>query len=58
MLPALAEQLLNPFRLHLGLRRRVMGAEYYQSRHREREINFLRRRAANLGFQIKQAVAS
>jgi hypothetical protein len=43
--------------LHYGPQFVDKGAEYYQSRHREREINLLKRRAANLGFQITPAVA-
>ena len=43
--------------LRYGLQSVDKGAEYYQSRHREREINFLKRRAANLGCQVTPAVA-
>ena len=41
--------------LRYGLHFVDKGAEYYQWRHREREINFLKRRAANLGFQLLPA---
>jgi hypothetical protein len=28
------------------------GAVFYEARHRQRQINFLRRKAINLGFQL------
>jgi transposase len=34
------------------------GAEFYQARHRQREINSLKRKAASLGFQITLATAT
>jgi transposase len=34
------------------------GAEFYEARHRQREIHSLRRKAAKLGFQIIQAPAA
>jgi hypothetical protein len=34
------------------------GAEFYQARHRQCEINPLKRKAASLGFQISQATAA
>jgi hypothetical protein len=33
------------------------GAEVYEAAHRQREINYLKRKAANLGFQIIEAPA-
>jgi transposase len=41
--------------LRYGMQFIDKGAEYYQERHRQREINFLKRKAANLGFQITEA---
>jgi transposase len=41
--------------LRYGMQFVDKGAEYYQERHRQREINFLKRKAANLGFQIMEA---
>jgi transposase len=38
--------------LRYGMQFVDQGAEFYQARHRQREINFLKRKAANLGFQI------
>jgi transposase len=43
--------------LRYGLQFVDKGADYYRSRHREREINFLKRKAATLGFQITPGVA-
>jgi hypothetical protein len=34
------------------------GAEFYESQHRKLQINYLRRKAANLGFQIIEASAA
>jgi transposase len=34
------------------------GAEFYEARHRQREINSLKRKATNLGFQIMEAPAA
>ena len=34
------------------------GAEFYQARHRQREINSLKRKAANLGFEITEVTAA
>ena len=33
------------------------GAEFYQARHRQREINSLKRKAANLGYQFTGTTA-
>jgi transposase len=41
--------------LRYGMRFVDRGAELYQTRHRQREINSLKRKAANLGFQIIKA---
>ena len=42
--------------LRYGMQFVDKGAEYYQARHREREINFLKRKAASLGFEISQGI--
>ena len=34
------------------------GAEFYQARHRQREINSLKRKAAKPGFPITEATAA
>ena len=34
------------------------GAEFYESQHRKLQINYLKRKAANLGFQIIEAPAA
>jgi transposase len=34
------------------------GAEFYESQHRKLQIDYLRRKAANLGFQIIEASAA
>ena len=34
------------------------GAEFYESQHRNLQINFLKRKAATLGFQIIEAPAA
>ena len=44
--------------LRYGMQFVDRGAEFYQMRHRQREINSLKRKAANLGFQITQATAA
>jgi transposase len=41
--------------LRYGMQFIDKGAEYYQEQHRQREINFLKHKAANLGFQITEA---
>ena len=38
--------------LQYGMQFVDQGAEHYQPRHREREIDFLKRKAASLGFEI------
>jgi transposase len=43
--------------LRYGMQFVDKGAEYYQAWHREREINFLKRKAASLAFEITQAIA-
>jgi transposase len=43
--------------LRYGMQFVDKGAEYYQARHRERGINFLKRKVASLGFEITQAIA-
>jgi transposase len=44
--------------LRYGMEFVDQGAEFYQARHRQREINSLKRKAANLGFQITEATAA
>jgi transposase len=44
--------------LRYGMQFVDLGAEFYQARHRQREINSLKRKAANLGFQITQATTA
>jgi hypothetical protein len=34
------------------------GAEFYDAQHRKLQINYLQRKAANLGFQINEASAA
>ena len=34
------------------------GAEFYDAQHRKLQINYLKRKAANLGFQIIEAPAA
>jgi transposase len=34
------------------------GAEFYDAQHRKVQINYLKRKAANLGFQIIEAPAA
>jgi DhnA family fructose-bisphosphate aldolase class Ia len=34
------------------------GAEFYNAQHRKPQINYLKRKAANLGFQIIEAPAA
>jgi hypothetical protein len=34
------------------------GAEFYETQHRTLQINYLKRKAANLGFQIIEASAA
>jgi hypothetical protein len=34
------------------------GAEFYDAQHRKLQINYLQRKAANLGFQIIEASAA
>jgi hypothetical protein len=41
--------------LRFGMQFVDKGAEFYEAQHRQREINFLKRKAANLGFQIINA---
>src|SRR6266436_5511782 len=43
--------------LRYGMQFVDRGAEFYQTRHRQREISSLKRKAASLGFQITQATA-
>jgi hypothetical protein len=44
--------------LRCGMQFLDKGAEFYQARHRQREINSLKRKAASLGFQITQATTA
>jgi transposase len=44
--------------LRYGMQFVDKGAEFYQERHRQREINSLKRKAASLGFQITQVTAA
>jgi transposase len=41
--------------LRYGMQFVDQGAEFYEARHRQREINSLKRKATNLGFQIIEA---
>ncbi|MGC2744742.1 MAG: hypothetical protein WA672_16325 [Candidatus Angelobacter sp.] len=34
------------------------GATFYETKHRQREVNLLKRKAANLGFQILETPAA
>ena len=43
--------------LRYGMEFLDKGAEFYQTRHRQREISSLKRKAVSLGFQITQATA-
>jgi hypothetical protein len=43
--------------LRYGLQYVVRGAEVYDAAHRQREIHYLKRKAANFGFQIIEAPA-
>ena len=40
--------------LRYGTRFVDQGAEFYEARHRQREIKSLKRKAANLGFQVTE----
>jgi transposase len=44
--------------LRYGMQFVDQGAEFYEARHRQREINSLKRKATNLGFQIIEAPAA
>ncbi len=44
--------------LHFGMQFVDRGATFYETQHRQREINTLKRKAANLGFQIVEAPAA
>jgi len=44
--------------LRYGMQFVDRGAEFYEARHRQREINSLRRRAANLGFQVTELTST
>jgi hypothetical protein len=44
--------------LHHGMHFVDQGAEVYEAAHRRREIHYLKRKAASLGFQIIEAAVS
>ena len=44
--------------LRYGMQFVDRGAMFYEASHRQRQINFLRRKAAKLGFQIVLAPAT
>ena len=44
--------------LRYGMQFVDQGAEVYEAAHRRREIHYLKRKAASLGFQIIDATAS
>ena len=44
--------------LRYGMQFVDQGAEVYEAAHRQREIHYLKRKAASLGFQIIEATAS
>src|SRR6201987_5916365 len=44
--------------LRYGMQYVDQGAQFYDAQHRQQQINYLKRKAANLGFQIIQAPAA
>jgi hypothetical protein len=44
--------------LRYGMTFAGRGAEFYDAQHRKLQINYLKRKAANLGFQIIEAPAA
>ena len=44
--------------LRYGMQFVDQGAEAYEAAHRQREIHYLKQKAASLGFQIIEAAAS
>jgi hypothetical protein len=44
--------------LRYGMQFVDQGADFYDAQHRKLQINYLKRKAANLGFQIIEAPAA